>query len=158
MKKLLSLLLLLALLIPVSANAVTLSEMTFDELVALREKIAVELTKRPEWKEVTVPKGTWKVGEDIPAGHWHIRAFEGTAPWVIVGCVLEDNGLDVSMWNSSMEGFYYKAELESPSYIFYKAGKSIDSFDIQLKDGLFVQILNGSVLFSPYIGKPTLGF
>ena len=27
---------------------------------------------RPEWKEVKVPSGTWKVGEDIPAGTYGV--------------------------------------------------------------------------------------
>lgn len=135
-----------------------LSSFNFDELILLRQQIAQELTTRPEWKEVTVPIGIWKVGEDIPAGHWTISASDGNGPWVIVGSALEENGLDVDSWRSTMDGFYYKAELESPTYIFYKEGKSQSSFDIELKEGLFVQVKYASVVFSPFIGKPTLGF
>lgn len=135
-----------------------LSEYSFEMLIQIREVIAQELTRRPEWKEVTVPQGTWKVGQDIPAGHWTISASEGNGPWVIIGSALEANGLDVDSWKSSMDGSYYKAELESPTYIFYKEGKSQPFFDIELKEGLFVQVKYASVVFSPFIGKPTLGF
>lgn len=144
---------------PWKAKADTdLSAYSFELLIQIREIIAQELTRRPEWKEVTVPQGTWKVGQDIPAGHWTITASEGNGPWVIVGSTLEANGLDVDSWKSSMDGSYYKAELQSPTYIFYQKDKSQPFFDIELKEGLFVQIKYASVVFSPFIGKPTLGF
>lgn len=135
-----------------------LSSFTFDELILLRQQIAQELTARPEWKEVTVPQGVWKVGEDIPAGHWTISASDGNGPWIKIGTALESNGLDVDEWKSTMQGFYYDAQLESPSYIFYKENKSLSSFDIELTDGLYVQVKYASVVFSPYVGKPFLGF
>ena len=155
MKKLLSLLLMLALLIPVAANAATLSEMTFDELVALREKIAVELTKRPEWKEVTVPQGVWKVGEDIPAGHWTIRPVTGAHCAIYIGDALDGLGTDIDTWNSS---YYYSEHLVSSDYKYFEEGQDRPSFDIELFDGLFVIVDSGSCVFSPFIGKPTLGF
>lgn len=159
MKKLVALLLICFLLPSVAlADSIDLSALSFDELVQLRQQIAQELTTRPEWKEVTVPIGIWKVGEDIPAGHWTISASSGNAPWVIIGSVLDANGKEIDSWNSSLHGVYYKAELESPSYIFYKESKSISSVDFELRDGLYVEIKYASVIFSPYAGKPSLGF
>lgn len=49
-----------------------LSEMSFDELIDLRDKINAEITKRPEWKGVEVPAGEWIVGVDIPEGTYSV--------------------------------------------------------------------------------------
>ena len=155
MKKLLSLLLMLALLIPVSANAVTLSEMTFDELVALREKIAVELTKRPEWKEVTVPIGVWKVGEDIPEGHWVISAKKGLYSTITIGTELDALKQNIDTWKTQV---YYSELLLSSDASYSSDFGNRESFDIELKNGYYVIVENGPAVFTPYIGKPTLGF
>lgn len=77
MKKVISLflcfvLLSCALVLP-SAAAENISDLTFDQLIELRRKIEKEIVSRPEWKEVTVPAGIYKVGEDIPAGVYSIR-------------------------------------------------------------------------------------
>ena len=55
------------------ADEIDLSSLSFDELRELQTKISKELTSRPEWKEVPVPPGLYKVGEDIPAGDWCIK-------------------------------------------------------------------------------------
>lgn len=56
------------------AHAENLSEMSVDDLVALRNAINAELAGRPEWKQVTVPAGTWVVGKDIPAGEYSVSS------------------------------------------------------------------------------------
>ena len=155
MKKLLSLLLVLALLVPVSANAAKLSEMSFDELVALREKIAIELTKRPEWKEVTVPQGVWKVGEDIPAGHWTISAADSASSMITIGTALDASGFGIDTRKSEL---YFWRRLRNPNYIYFDAVSDISSIDFELKSGYYVIVEDGAVVFTPYIGKPTLGF
>ena len=69
MKKLIALVLVILSLIPMVAFAdVELGGMSFDELVSLNGKLLKEIVSRPEFKEVTVPTGSYKVGEDIPAG------------------------------------------------------------------------------------------
>lgn len=72
MKRLIVLLTACILIVPV-AIASDLSSMTIDELILLRNEIAAEIMSRPEWKEVTVPCGTWIVGQDIPAGVYCIN-------------------------------------------------------------------------------------
>lgn len=73
MKKLLITLLLVCMIIPMAA-ADDLSSLTYDQLIALRDQINAEIVSRPEWKEVEVPLGQWKVGTDIPAGTYRIYA------------------------------------------------------------------------------------
>ena len=72
MKRLLSVLLILCLL-PIFALAdFDLSALSFAELKALQTQLNTELVNRPEWKEVTVPKGYYVIGEDIPEGTYSI--------------------------------------------------------------------------------------
>ena len=56
---------------------INLSSMTLEELIALKQQIGLEILSRPEIKSVTVPIGVWKVGEDIPEGHWNISTAKG---------------------------------------------------------------------------------
>lgn len=75
MKKILALVVLLAILATTAASAaeIDLAGMTFDELRELQQKVSAEIIKRPEWKEVVVPAGEWIVGEDIPAGSYSVK-------------------------------------------------------------------------------------
>lgn len=59
------------------AVADNLSDLTFEQLIALQHEITTEIMNRPEWKEVEVPAGTWIIGTDIPAGIYSIRNTKG---------------------------------------------------------------------------------
>lgn len=61
-----------ALTVP-AARAENVSEMSYERLIQLRQRVDQEIISRPEWKEVTVPAGIYKIGEDIPAGTYSIR-------------------------------------------------------------------------------------
>lgn len=140
--------------IPFVAHATDMSQFSFEVLVQVQQEVAKELTKRPEWREVTVPQGVWEVGKDIPAGHWLISAYPGTYARVTVGDTLNVSQKTVS-WNSA---FFYTANVVSPEYRSFKEHSDQPSFDIELKAGLYVVVEHGSVVFSPFIGKPLLGF
>ena len=74
MKKLLALsLVLVSLCVSCCAENVDLSSLSFDELRTLQQRVAEEITKRPEWKGVKVSKGYWRIGVDIPAGVYCIE-------------------------------------------------------------------------------------
>lgn len=85
MKKLLSLLTVLILVFTLSAAAadLDLASMSREELLALEQQIIKELTSRDDYKEVIVPVGVYKVGEDIPAGKWTIsgKDYAGNIVW-----------------------------------------------------------------------------
>lgn len=74
MKKLLSVILSVFILSSAALAEIDLESMSYDELYYLYQRVQVQLMKRNEWKEVTAPVGIWKVGEDIPAGSYSIRA------------------------------------------------------------------------------------
>ena len=157
MKKFLSLLLVLCLLLPALAIAevIDLSALSFDQLIQLRQRISQELTTRPEWKEVTVPQGVWEVGEDIPAGHWTISAVKTANSKIIIGTALDNTGHDIDSWNSD---FFFWKRLKSSSYRYFDPVNDIESIDFELKDGMYVIVEDGPVVFSPFAGKPSLGF
>ncbi len=137
------------------ADEINLSGMTFDELVALKDQINLAIWNSQEWQEVKVPQGVWKVGEDIPAGHWSIEACPGDWANITVGNELDEYGKQVK---HSFGGRYYYAQVTSETYRSYKPDNDVPAIDIELSVGDYIQVDNASVIFKPYSGKPGLGF
>lgn len=155
MKRFLALVLvLISLAGTVYADTVDLSGMTYDELVALKDKINLAIWNSQEWQEVTVPQGVWKVGEDIPAGHWTIKT---NAPYAMVKIctTLNKTGKDADIWNSD---FYEVCTIANPNNKNYDPNKHVTEIDYNLESGTYVIVDDGTVIFTPYAGKPNLGF
>ena len=155
MKKIFAIVVVLVLIGSFALADVDLSGMSYDELVALKDEINLAIWNSQEWQEVTVPIGVWKVGEDIPEGHWTIKASpEGPSSWgsVHIGTALDEIGKSIDALNSD---FTYYVQIK-------KAGSSaavdLEETDIDLKNGTYVIIDNTDMVFSPYAGKPSLGF
>lgn len=130
MKKLFALTLVILALLPVVAYAdVDLSSMSYDELITLNGQLFKEIMSRPEFKEVTVPTGSYIVGSDIPAGTYSLGLASGT-----FGSMIRINDFQDA----------YSVTSSDPS-----VGK------VTLKDGDSVDISMGSIVFKPYVG---LGF
>lgn len=130
MKKLFALTLVVLALLPVVACAdVDLSSMSYDELITLNGQLFKEIMSRPEFKEVTVPTGSYIVGSDIPAGTYSLGLASGT-----FGSMIRINDFQDA----------YSVTSSDPS-----VGK------VTLKDGDSVDISMGSIVFKPYVG---LGF
>ena len=131
MKRTIALLLILVCVAATAAADTDLSSMTFDELVALNKAVVMEIMTRPEWKEVTVPGGTWIVGKDIPAGAYSITPTDS--------------------------GGYIEITDKSGNSIVNQGIRNMENAigKVELLDGYVVYIERGSVIFSPAIG---LGF
>lgn len=127
-----------------------LSGMSYDELVALKDQINLAIWNSNEWQEVEVPQGVWKVGEDIPAGKWEIKALPNADTYVKYGTEVKNGGTDVS--SRSHE------RIKDAGYRNYDANSDVTSWVIEVKDGDYLQIDNGPAVFMPYSGKQTLGF
>ena len=56
------------------AEEIDVKKYSYKQLELIEKAIRHEMMTRPEWKRVTVPVGIWKVGDDIPAGTYSIRA------------------------------------------------------------------------------------
>ncbi len=133
---------------------IDLTGIPYEQLVALRENLNLAMWNCQEWEEVTVPQGVWKVGVDIPAKHWTITASPKAWASIEYGSQLDSSGKGVSAWDS--EG-YYSEQLYGEKYIL-STENSRHSTDIDMKDGYYIVIDGGSVVFTPYAGKPSLGF
>jgi len=155
MKKLITVFLILALLIPFAAFAdlPDISHLSFNELVELRDQIDIAIWNSQEWQEVTVPPGVYEIGVDIPAGHWSVRPFEGCGPaYVIYASGVQDQGHDVDLF----AGDYIMECLCDPSSELYSAEYKTTT-SIIMEAGHFVR-LDCTMIFTPYSGKPDLGF
>jgi len=153
MKKLLSLLVLAALLLSVPADAdVDLSGMSFDELIALRDQVNLALWATEEWQEVTVPAGAYTIGKEIPAGYWTIRPVDGKTASVSWGSRFDATGAEIDLWGDF--GVFEQITSAADSYAQYNDIRSV-SWD--LIEGTVLVIGSASVIFTPYTGV-NLGF
>lgn len=155
MKKLrmIAMTLVLALLLaaPAAATGIDLSALSWDELIALKAEIGKEQMSRDEWQEVEVPQGVWVVGEDIPAGKWTVRCTSGTYCRLAWGDTLDASGHDIS----------YDSSERDTAWIYNPAKAHADDtkeYTFDAKDGMYVCIESAPAVFSPYAGKPDLGF
>lgn len=131
MKKLAAVLLTVVMLFSVAYADPDLSELTYDQLIALQQYITAEIMSRPEWKETTVPSGQWVVGVDIPVGTYCIKPT-GSGAYITIKT---DKGRLVTCGGIR----------QSEDAI----GK------ITLNEGYTVEIEDGKLIFTPAI---TLGF
>lgn len=154
MKKILAAVFSVVLVLSFSVGAyadIDLNGMSFDELVALKDQINLAIWNSAEWQEVEVPYGVWVVGEDIPAGKWTVTAGDGCSLFFELGKELDATGTELvradNWWN-----------LISKTYWGFDASTDIDSVTVDLSDGTIITIDEGSVIFTPYSGKQSLGF
>ena len=133
------------------ADDIDLSKMSYDELVALKDRIDFVIWNSEEWQEVEVPQGVWEVGVDIPSGKWTIKAKPTASTAIYVGQSTKDGGTDVA-------GCYASEYIKDKDSTKYNANSDVSTWTIELEDGIFVKISSGPALFTPYSGKPSLGF
>lgn len=146
--------------IPYSAFAKTIDEMSFEELLTWRERITQELFSRPEWQSVTVPPGVYQVGRDIPAGTWTVKCSEDNSTNIFMsecdfswGEYLDDNGQDIA-W----DGRWDYVTIYNPSSEYYDGGSTEYTFTCKEGDWIVIDISYAAAVFTTYIGKPNLGF
>lgn len=146
-----------ALLLGGAASAdVDLSGMSYDELVALKDRINMAIWESEEWQEVTVPQGVWVVGEDIPVGKWSIKcAASAKRTEISWGDILSNDGTSVDHKNRGDIWVY----IYNPNSDYYEGGK-VEEYIVDLQAGDYVEIAvdEGPAVFTPYSGKPSLGF
>ena len=155
MKKLLTVILILALAVPAAAFAdlPDISNLSYDELVQLKDSINLAMWNSQEWQEVTVPQGIWIVGEDIPAGTWTIKCATDSFSSITFGDTLNEMGTDIEY-----SQYYHYESITSPDSSIYEKDKDITEYTITVKNGDYIKIEYSSVIFMPNTGKPSLGF
>lgn len=138
MKKLAILFLILFIFHGIAVAENDLTELSFTELMELRDQVQREIISRPEWKEVTVPPGDYVVGVDVPAGIYTITLSGSYSGNIFVwGAALSD-------YNTA-GGLRINTTLSSKNPVIARAA---------LYGGNIVQ-LTTTAIFTPYSG---LGF
>ena len=138
------------------ASDIDLSGMTFEELVELREQINLAMWNSQEWQEVTVPAGIWEIGVDIPAGYWTVTPDDTiTSFWY--GDKLNDAKTDVGYGWDYNTGIAITLNGRKAKDGSWKYPNEQHQVSIDMKEGMYIKC-NYSVIFTPYTGKPDLGF
>ena len=155
MKRIFAVVLILSLLLScASAEDIDLSGLSFEQLVILQQRVTEALMQCNEWQEVKVPVGIWKVGEDIPAGKWTIKCATNKYSYITIGTLLRENGLSISL----LGDHYASGMVVSTNYAHYKPDVDATEIYFTLIEGDYIHIQDSAVIFTPYIGKPNLGF
>ena len=129
---------------------------TAADLLALRDEVDLAIRQTDVWEEVEVPVGTYQVGVDIPEGLWTVSAgMDSTYCWMMAGDALEDNGREIDFLGSDAWHDFTLASPYSYDDVEYLQ-RSEES--VYLPDGYYVEVSNGSILFTPYHGKPNFQF
>ena len=130
---------------------IDLSKLSYDELVELKDQINLAIWNSEEWQEVEVPHGVWLVGTDIPEGKWTVTASDRCSLRFYIGKELDETGAALKPNNQWWR-------LKSSSRSSFDPADDIESITVELQKGTYVYIDEGSVIFTPYSGKPSLGF
>lgn len=157
MKKILVMILAVCLLIPIaSAEDIDISGLSFDQLVALKERINLALFESDEWQEVTVPQGIWKVGKDIPAGKWRITAVQAAdgVTYVQYGSALDEKKAEIP--NKYLREYFWVYSKVHRRL----SANDVTEYSITLVDGDYVIISPsyGPAVFTPYTDEPSFTF
>ncbi len=115
-----------------SVNEVDLSGMSYEELVVLKDRINLAMWECDEWQEVTVPEGVWTVGEDIPAGHWTIRAAGKQDYFYIWYC----DDVNPVTQSPAAGSTYVDYDLASPGFSAFGEANATER-DIEMQDGWY---------------------
>lgn len=156
MKKLIALLAVLVSFFSVAyaEKVFDLSGMSYEELVALKDEINLAIWESDKWQEVEVPQGIWIVGEDIPAGKWTIKHTDGIRyTYLTWSDTLDESGASLSYYGD----LYESERIYDPDDKYYEKGEKTE-ITWELKEGQFVHVEDGIATFTPYAGKPSLGF
>ena len=134
------------LFIPLIAFAdIDLSTYTLDQLESLRKLVSAEILSRSEWSEVVVHPGFYIVGEDIPAGHWTIKYYNDDTSLIYYFEKPDETGRQPDYYYS-----YYSADIanqDNNPVLYYS------EIDLELKEGYYLTVDIGSVIFSPFNGR-----
>lgn len=145
-----------------SVNVDSLSAYSYEDLVSLKEQINLAMWKSKEWQEVTVPQGTWKVGEDIPAGTWVVKCADmGRTNYLLRYCDMQwGESLNESGRYVNWHGRYdTNINIYNPNHQDYEEGQMTE-YILTVQDGDYIIIsgMYNQAVFTPYTGKPSLGF
>jgi len=118
------------------AEEIDVKQFSYSQLQLFEKAIRFEMMSRPEWKQVTIPVGVWKVGEDIPAGSYSIRSTP--------------NGISsVNLWRTE-KGNYSDSGLIMCESVIYDETDLIGK--VVFEEGNVLEISGSPVYLCPAVG------
>ena len=137
------------------------SGLSLAQLIEVQQQLTMAMWATEEWQEVEVPQGVWVVGEDIPAGTWTVRCADiGRSSYMMRKCDfswgehISDDGHYIE-WN----GRWDSADIYNPYNEDYDEGQATEyTFTVQDGDYIVIDGDYNKAVFTPYAGKPALGF
>lgn len=158
MKKLFVIFLIFTILLPAAALAdlPDISGLSYDELVQLKDQINLAMWNSEEWQEVTVPAGVWTIGEDIPEGYWTVTPKDCIMSFWYGDKLNETKTGAGSGWSYDT-GVVVTLNGRIKKDGSWKYPDEMHQVSIDMKTGMYV-VLQYACIFTPYSGKPDLGF
>ena len=138
-----------------SAFKIDVNDLSLAQMAALRDQIQLAMMYTDEWQEVQVPIGAYEIGVDIPAGHWNIASTATGYSVIKYADQLDESGKD-----ADYSSILYSEGVAGTDSVLIKddPGGFATLIDIELKEGKYLVVEHGMVIFTPYTGKPDLGF
>ena len=129
-------------------ESIDISSLSFKELLDLQQKINLALWNCEEYQEVKVPQGVYLIGEDIPAGYWHIEAVPSVHAYIAVG------NLPKGKNSIPLSEMLFNANIYGPESEKYVEDETVPYIEVELVEGYYIEIDKGSVIFKTYTGRP----
>lgn len=121
-----------------------ISGLSYGELVELVNQAQMAMMQMDEWQEVTVPAGVYRIGVDIPAGRWTIKA----PPQVnYITIVIGDE-----LKNANSVKLIRDWVVHGSENILYHEGDAT-YITIVVEDGQYLEVKHGDAIFTPYQGN-----
>lgn len=124
--------------------SIFLEDLSFEDLKTLDFWLSMEMAKRPEWKNVTVPPGAYEIGVDIPSRWWDITLKDKEYGFATINY---GKYLDRSSTQIEYSTLIYDGMLDDGQ----------PTISIYLEDDNYIVIEHESVVFTPHV-QPSLGF
>lgn len=132
---------------------IDLSGLSYAELDSLRAQCQMEMMKRDEWQEVSVPVGVYQVGVEIPAGTWRVVCHYNYDTIITWGEYLEANGKDIDFHKSNR---YHYETVYNPKNEYYESGMPTE-YTFTVKEGEWI-VVDGSAATFTTPTTAALGF
>ena len=150
MKKLIAITLILTLLLPTAALAdlPDISGLSYDELVALRDKIDIAIMESEEHLEIELPPGLWSVGVDFPAGCWLVTPADNQYLNLWYGDVLNESKTGAGWGWDSVNGYNNTMSTKKNRDGSWKDPDYPHFVTIRMQDGWYLKNA-GTVILTP---------
>ena len=127
-------------------------ELSYDELISIKNLLNIAIWNSYEWERVLVPFGIYEIGVDFPEGHWSFEAPDGSRVTIEYGTDLRESQMNLSLDGEWTERIY------SESYQYRDEG-DVTKTDLNLSPGNYLLVGGGVYTWvTPYAGGGSLGF